>query len=96
MTHIIWVIYKPYIMIYLFFEIVIDIDILCPLGTSIERFLVQVFARRTILFTQKMPKGAKILESIVFRTFDIEKIDFSKSHSFQAFKKGTDNAKIII
>ena len=65
-------------MIYLFFEIVIDIDILCPLGTSIERFLVQVFARRTILFTLKRQKGAEILESIVFRTFDIEKKSISQ------------------
>ena len=74
------------------YVIVISIDVSTPLRSSLLRFLVRVFARRIIPFTQKSQEGWN-LRNMVFRTFDIEKIDLPFVPAFQI---GTDNAKIII
>ena len=69
-----------------------------PLRLSLLRFLVRVFARRIIPFTHpffhsKDGQEGWNLRNMVFRTFDIEKIDLPFVPAFQI---GTDNAKIII
>ena len=80
-------------MLCMLYVIVISIDVSTPLRSSLLRFLVRVFARRIIPFTQKMGQEGWNLRNMVFRTFDIEKIDLPFVPAFQI---GTDNAKIII
>lgn len=85
-----------YGILYMFcmlYVIVISIDVSTPLRSSLLRFLVRVFARRIIPFTQKRSQEGWNLRNMVFRTFDIEKIDLPFVPAFQI---GTDNAKIII
>lgn len=64
-----------------------------PLRFPLQDFLVRVFGHP---FYSKEAERAEILESIVFRTFDIEKIDFFERPFVPGFQIGTDNAKIII